>query len=94
MKNIKVSLCSVPVEGWGVRLDRKRSEGSLGIMPKVAIVSLVDAMKKAGFPKSSYDFYDIDMLYPTDEEIEKYFNEKLTKLMQSEKFLTSLAVCF
>ena len=44
MKNIKVSLCSVPVEGWGVRLDRKRSEGSLGIMPKVAIVSLVDAM--------------------------------------------------
>ena len=73
MKNIKVSLCSVPVEGWGVRLDRKRSEGSLGIMPKVAIVSLVDAMKKAGFPKSSYDFYDIDMLYPSDEEVRKYF---------------------
>ena len=73
MKNIKVSLCSVPVEGWGVRLDRKRSEGSLGIMPKVAIVSLVDAMKKAGFPKSSYDFYDIDMLYPSDNDIEEYF---------------------
>jgi hypothetical protein len=56
MKNIKASLCSVPVEGWGVRLDRKRSEGSLGIVPKVAIVSLVNAMKKAGFPKSSYVF--------------------------------------
>ena len=72
-ENIKISLCSVPVEGWGVRLDRKRSEGSLGIMPKVAIVSLVDAMKKAGFPKSSYDFYDIDMLYPSDEEVKEYF---------------------
>jgi hypothetical protein len=73
MKNIRVSLCSIPVEGWGVRLDRKRSEGSLGIMPKVAIVSLVDAMKKAGYPESSYDFYDIDMLYPSDDEIRKYF---------------------
>ena len=73
MKNIRVSLCSVPVEGWGVRLDRKRSEGSLGIMPKVAIVSLIDAMKKAGFSKSSYDFYDIDMLYPSDDEVRKYF---------------------
>ena len=72
-QNIKVSLCSVPVEGWGARLDRQRSEGSLGIMPKVAIVSLVDAMKKAGFPASSYDFYDIDMLYPSDDEIREYF---------------------
>ena len=74
MKNIKASLCSVPVEGWGIRLDRKRSEGSLGIMPKVAIVSLVTQMKKAGFPPSSYDFYDIDMLYPSDDEIRKYFS--------------------
>ena len=73
MKSIKASLCSVPVEGWGVRLDRKRSEGSLGIQPKVAIVSLVDAMKKAGFPNSSYDFYDIDRLYPSDDEVRKYF---------------------
>ena len=72
-ENIKTSLCSVPVEGWGVRLDRKRSEGSLGIMPKVAIVSLVDAMKKAGYPKSSYDFYDIDMLYPQDDQVREYF---------------------
>lgn len=70
---IKASLCSVPVEGWGVKLDRKRSEGSLGIVPKVAIVSLVDAMKRAGFPKSTYDFYDVDMLYPTDEEVREYF---------------------
>ena len=74
MKNIKASLCSVPVEGWGVRLDRKRSQAPLGIMPKVAIVSLVAQMKRAGFPPSSYDFYDIDMLYPSDDEIRKYFS--------------------
>ncbi len=74
MKNIKASLCSVPVEGWGVRLDRKRSQAPLGIMPKVAIVSLVTQMKRAGFPPSSYDFYDIDMLYPSDDEIRKYFS--------------------
>ena len=30
-------------------------------------------MKNAGFPKSSYDFYDVDMLYPSDEEVIKYF---------------------
>jgi len=74
MKSIKASLCSVPVEGVGVKLDRKRSEGSLGIMPKVAIVSLVTAMKRANYPPSSYDFYDIDMLYPSDDEIRKYFS--------------------
>ena len=42
MKNndIRVSLCSVPVEGVGSRLDRKRSEGSLSITPKVALLVL------------------------------------------------------
>jgi anaerobic magnesium-protoporphyrin IX monomethyl ester cyclase len=73
--NIKVSLCSIPVEAVGSRLDRKRSEGSLGIVPKVAIVSLVKAMKMAGYSEQSYDFYDIDMLYPSDDEIRTYFSK-------------------
>ena len=72
--NMKISLCSVPVEGVGVKLDRGRSEGSLGIVPKVAIVSLVDSMKRAGYSESSYDYYDIDMLYPNDDEIGIYFS--------------------
>ena len=71
---MKISLCSVPVEGVGVKLDRGRSEGSLGIVPKVAIVSLVDSMKRAGYSKLSYDYYDIDMLYPNDDEIGIYFS--------------------
>jgi len=32
-----VSLCSVPVEKAGERLDRLRSDAPLGIVPKVAI---------------------------------------------------------
>ncbi len=77
MNNIKIkaSLCSVPVEAVGSRLDRKRSETSLGIVPKVAIVSLVEAMKEAGYSESSYDFYDIDMLYPNDDEVKTYFSK-------------------
>jgi hypothetical protein len=34
--NLKISLCSIPVEGVGIKLNRDRSEGSLGIVPKVA----------------------------------------------------------
>ena len=48
-KSFKVSLCSVPVEGAGTKLDRDRSEGSLGIVPKVAIVSLVVWMERNGY---------------------------------------------
>ena len=74
-ESVKISLCSVPVEGAGSQLDRKRSDGSLGIVPKVAIVSLVDAMQREGFSESSYDYYDIDMLYPDNEEIDSYFSK-------------------
>ena len=37
------------------------------------LVSLVDAMKRDGYMESSYDYYDIDMLYPSDNEISAYF---------------------
>ena len=72
-KNIKISLCSVPVEGVGSKLDRDRSEGSLGIVPKVAIVSLVKWMENHGYSRDCWDFLDIDMLYPNDEELVDYF---------------------
>lgn len=70
---MKVSLCSVPVE-TGDRLFKGRSEG-MAIIPKIAIVSLIKWMEKHGYSRESYDFYDIDMLYPTDEEIIAYFSE-------------------
>jgi len=68
-------LCSVPVEGAGTLLDRERSEGSLAISPKVAIISLIKWMERNGYSKKNWDFYDIDMLYPSDEELRKYFKK-------------------
>jgi radical SAM superfamily enzyme YgiQ (UPF0313 family) len=74
--SIKTSLCSVPVESTDFKKRKNRSQGQCPILPKTAIVSLVEAMKKAGFPSSSFDFFDIDMLHPhlTDEDIGNYFS--------------------
>ena len=66
-------LCSIPVETPGGTLRRPRSEGPVPIMPKIAITSLNNWTEKSGFPRCK--FYDIDMLYPNDEEIEKFFRE-------------------
>ena len=66
-------LCSVPVETPGGILRRQRSEGPTPIMPKIAITSLNNFTVKNNF--SPCKFYDIDMLYPNDEEIYKFFSE-------------------
>ena len=66
-------LCSVPVEAPGAKRRRKQTEGPLPILPKSAITQLNDWATKNGF--SGCKFYDIDMLYPSDEEIEKFFIE-------------------
>ena len=71
--NFMVSLCSVPVEGWGTDLNRDRSEGSLGIVPKIAIVSLVKWMKRNGYKRENWDFYDIDMIFPLEKDLRGYF---------------------
>ena len=68
-------LCSVPVEGAGTLLDRQRHEGSLAISPKVAIISLIKWMERNGYSKKNWDFYDIDMLYPSDEILREYFKQ-------------------
>lgn len=72
---MKICLCSVPVEGVGEKLTRLRSEGPLGILPKNAIVSLIKWMERNGWKSDSYKFYDIDMLYPSDDDIKKFFGE-------------------
>jgi len=73
---IKTSLCSIPVENTDFKIRKNRSQGQCPIIPKTAIISLVEAMKKAGFPTSSFDFFDIDMLHPhlTDDDIRNYFS--------------------
>ena len=70
---MEIIINSVPVESPGATLLRKRSESCNPIMPKIAITSLYHWAEKNGF--SSCKFYDIDMLYPSDADIEKYFRE-------------------
>ena len=72
---MKICLCSVPVEGVGEKPSRLRSEGPLGILPKIAIVSLVKWMERNGWKSDSCKFYDIDMLLPSDDDIRKFFVE-------------------
>jgi len=76
---MKVVLCSVPVESPGSVLRRERSEGPKPIMPKVAITSLNHWAKKHGF--DTCDFFDVDMLYPTDEHIEEYFRKNKANIV-------------
>ncbi len=76
---MNVTLCSVPVEPPGTIPKRKRSEGQIGIDPKIAITSLNYWATKNGF--QACKFYDIDMLYPSDEEVEKYFRENQTDVV-------------
>ncbi|MDC0059764.1 B12-binding domain-containing radical SAM protein [Pelagibacteraceae bacterium] len=66
-------ICSVPVESPGAKLRRKRSEGPIPVMPKVAIASLNNWAERNNLPTCK--FYDIDMLYPSDEEIENWFKK-------------------
>jgi radical SAM superfamily enzyme YgiQ (UPF0313 family) len=66
-------LCSLPVENPGKGLRQKRSEGSTLIVPKIAITHLNNWTEKNGFDPCK--FYDMDMLYPSDDDIQKFFEE-------------------
>jgi len=70
---MEVAICSVPVEAPGAKLTRKRSEGQDPQMPKGAISSLNNWAEKNSF--KTCKFYDIDMLYPSDDEVESFFRE-------------------
>jgi len=80
-----ISLLTIPVEvdymefdpqslpGTDVFVASTRSEGQLPVMPKIAIVSLIKWMERHGYSKNQYDFYDVDMLLPSDEDLKEYF---------------------
>lgn len=82
---MRISLLTVPVEvdyrdfvpeireGTDVFVPSIRSEGQLPVMPKIAIVSLVKWMEKHGYTRSDWDYYDVDMLMPSDQELAAYF---------------------
>ena len=74
---MNVTLCSVPTgdicdESVRKLAIKKKEEGrSIGMRPKIAITSLNHWATKNGF--KACKFYDIDMLYPSDEDVEKIF---------------------
>ena len=72
-------LCSIPVETPGGKLRRQRSEGPSPIMPKIAITSINNWTKKNNFKECK--FYDIDMLYPDDDQIKKFFKENKSDIV-------------
>lgn len=76
---VKALLCTVPLDATMPRGITTHSEklatmtSHLPIMPKIAIVSLVKWMERHGYTRDEYDFLDIDMLDPADDEIGTYF---------------------
>jgi len=72
--DIKIVFLSIPVEGVGSKLDRGRDQGSLGIVPKVAIVALVTWLLNNGYTDKNWDFIDVDMLFPDDDFLYQYFH--------------------
>lgn len=84
-----IILCTVPSESSTANMDSKsRSLGELPVLPKYAICSLVDWMRKNGVTDEQFDFFDIDMLLPTDTEIFRLF-EKHNPLIVGLSAVTS-----
>ncbi len=73
--NIKILLATVPAEAVGEIRLRKNSEGPLPITPKLAIGFLTTWMENHGY--KDYSFYDIDMSYPDDAEIESFLKRDI-----------------
>ena len=44
----------------------------LPVIPKIAIVSIIKYLEKVGYERQDIDFYDVDMLQPTDDEFASY----------------------
>jgi len=82
---MNVTLCSVPTgeitdDSTRDLIEKKKTEGqTVGIHPKIAITSLNHWTTKNGF--KACKFYDIDMLYPSDADVEKYFKENQTDVV-------------
>ena len=82
---MNVTLCSVPtgeITDDSIRdlVEKKKTEGqTVGMHPKIAITSLNHWTTKNGF--NACKFYDIDMLYPSDKDVEKYFRENQTDVV-------------
>ncbi len=84
---MKIALCTVPMEDPDVSTPSPRLES--GKNPPVAICALADWMKKCGYGPNPVDFYDIDNLVPTDEEISSYFIDNPADIIGISAVLSS-----
>lgn len=79
---VRALLCTIPLDlgvprGVNDAPSRLRvMTSNLPVIPKIAIVSLIKWMEKHGYTRDEYDFYDIDMLDASDEEIRAYFESR------------------
>ena len=64
MHPVRALLCTIPLD-----IGIPRESFGLPVMPKIAIVSLIKWMEKHGYGQEHYDFFDIDMLDSSDDEI-------------------------
>jgi len=80
---MKILLTTVPLEPvpqgdqdtYIMNVQGERGMGDLPVLPKIAINSLVNWMEKHGYSSDMYDYYDIDMMLPSDEEFIEYLKE-------------------
>lgn len=73
---MKIVLCSVPGEPVHFEITSAvRALGHLPVLPKFGITALAQWMWKNGYRREELDFYDLDMLLPTDDEIRSYFQQ-------------------
>ena len=71
---MKILLCSLPGEPVHFELTNKvRSLGNLPVLPKFGITALAQWMWKNGYSRDEPEFYDMDMLLPSDDEIRAFF---------------------
>ena len=74
-RNLRINLTSIPPDQAGVPLTRKRSEGPFPRVPNTAILSICKHMERNGYSKNNYDYYDFEMLYPSNEGVREYFKK-------------------
>lgn len=79
---MKITLCSVPGEPVHFQITNEvRALGNLPVLPKFGITALAKWMFRNGYQREEIDFYDIDMLLPTDDQIRNYFQDRMPDIV-------------